>query len=188
MHQVMRSAERAPAPAETMRRVSNSWLGEILVALCGPGAGHCISGASQTRIFCMAKQGQRRAESLRVRGRAINALVSEINFKFVRLSMNRRIEHRDWEDTEPEDLPALCVLPISALRHGSASHTPRFMAAMRVQSWRSRLPTNRNWERRHPCRRVAVWVRKLAGKHAGAPSLATDSWPRCAILESLSCP
>src|SRR6185436_20561342 len=41
--------------------------------------------------------------------------------------MNRRIEHRDLEDTEPEDLPALCVLPISALRHGSASHTPRFM-------------------------------------------------------------
>ena len=56
------------------------------------------------------------------------------------LSMNRRIEHRDWEDTEPEDLAALWVLPISALRPGSASHTPPFMAAMRVQSWRSRLP------------------------------------------------
>src|SRR6185436_5624361 len=58
--------------------------------------------------------------------------------------MNRRIEHRDLEDTEPEDLPALCVLPISALRHGSASHTPRFMAAMRVQSWRSRLSMRRS--------------------------------------------
>ena len=53
--------------------------------------------------------------------------------------MNRRIEHRDLEDTEPEDLPELRVLPISALRHGSASHTARFMAAMRVQSGRSRL-------------------------------------------------
>ena len=64
------------------------------------------------------------------------------------LPMNRRIEHRDLEDTEPEDLPALCVLPISALRQGSASHTPRFMAAMRVQSWRSRLSMNRRIEHR----------------------------------------
>src|SRR5687767_438868 len=35
-----------------------------------------------------------------------------------RLPMNRRIEHGDWEDTELESLPELCVLPISALRHG----------------------------------------------------------------------
>jgi len=36
---------------------------------------------------------------------------------------------------------------------------------------------NRNWERRHPCRHDAAWVRKLAGKDAGAPSLATGSCP-----------
>jgi len=54
-----------------------------------------------------------------------------------------RIEHGDLEDTESEALPELCALPISALRHESASHTAWFMAAMRVQSWRSRLPTNR---------------------------------------------
>jgi hypothetical protein len=38
---------------------------------------------------------------------------------------------------------------------------------------------NRNWERRHPCRRVAVLFRKLAGKDAGAPGMATGSWSRC---------
>ena len=34
--------------------------------------------------------------------------------------MNRGIEHGDLEDTEPEGLAELCVLPISALRHGPA--------------------------------------------------------------------
>jgi hypothetical protein len=38
---------------------------------------------------------------------------------------------------------------------------------------------NRNWERRHVCRRVAVVVRKFAGKDASAPSMATGSWLRC---------
>src|SRR5262245_56303501 len=43
---------------------------------------------------------------------------------------------------------------------------------------------NRDWERRHPCRHVPVLARKFAGRDAGAPSMATGSWPRCAILES----
>jgi hypothetical protein len=47
---------------------------------------------------------------------------------------------------------------------------------------------NRNWERRHPCRRVAVLFRRLAGRDAGAPSMAAGSWPRCAILKSWRLP
>src|SRR6266498_2648144 len=40
---------------------------------------------------------------------------------------------------------------------------------------------NRNWERRHPGRRVAVTAQKLAGKDAGAPSIAAGSGCRHAI-------
>src|SRR5688572_7210824 len=45
------------------------------------------------------------------------------------------------------------------------------------------LAMNQNWERRHPCRRVGEWAWKLAGKDAGAPSLATGSWPQCILLK-----
>jgi len=39
--------------------------------------------------------------------------------------MNRGIEHGDLEDTEPEGLAELCVLPISALRYGPAGFPAR---------------------------------------------------------------
>ena len=59
-----------------------------------------------------------------------------------RLSMNRRIQHRDLEDTEPGRARNLCVLQNSVLNQGYARWTVRFMAPMRVQNWRSRLSMN----------------------------------------------
>ena len=56
--------------------------------------------------------------------------------------MNRRIQHRDLEDTEPGKARNLCVLQNSVLNQGYARWTARFMAPMRVHCWRSRLSTN----------------------------------------------
>ena len=43
---------------------------------------------------------------------------------------------------------------------------------------------NLNWERRHPCRRGATVIRKLAGKMPALP-VSPGSWPQCAIGDSL---
>src|SRR5688572_28940508 len=45
------------------------------------------------------------------------------------------------------------------------------------------LTAHWDWERRHPCRRVARLIRKLAGKDAGAPSIQTGSRSQCMLLK-----
>jgi len=56
--------------------------------------------------------------------------------------MNRRIQRRVLEDTETSSSACLCVLQNSALKLRLAARTAWFMAPMRVQCWRSRLPMN----------------------------------------------
>src|SRR6266498_478769 len=50
------------------------------------------------------------------KGSWVQGSTREMFFRGI-LLMNRRIEHGGLEDTEPEGLPELRVLPISALRH-----------------------------------------------------------------------
>ena len=47
--------------------------------------------------------------------------------------MNRRIQHRDWEDTEPGEVGNLCVLQTSVLKHGSAEREASYMLRTRVK-------------------------------------------------------
>jgi hypothetical protein len=56
--------------------------------------------------------------------------------------MNHRIQRRVLVDTETPSSAGLCVLQNSVLKLWLVARTAWFMALMRVQCWRSKLPMN----------------------------------------------
>ena len=84
-------------------------------------------------------------------------------------------QRRGWEDTECRQIFRLCVLQISVLNpavHGELQ--PPTMDAHRGHELVARLGAPAS------CRHVAVRVRKLAGKDAGAPS--SGSWRGLGVI------
>src|SRR5688572_15728559 len=80
---------------------------------------------------------------------------------------------------------ALALHPLAALsRRRSGPHSKTLARAMRFMEASHELGLGAPAS----CRRVAAWVRKLAGRDAGAPSFATSSWSQCPLSESWRLP
>src|SRR5688572_25499956 len=105
-----------------------------------------------------------------------------------KLSMKRGNQRRVLEDTETSSSTGLCVLQNSVLKLWLAARTAWFMVPMRVQSWKWRLPMNRNVGQasRLPPVRTAdsgtlLALTRSLGRRDACPTLvaSSGSWYQC---------